>query len=99
MTSPLCRFHAVAMVLGFALSLGLSPWASAAPACISRDEVGMTDAAGVQAPGGIGGTGARPGGTGGTGIDYDDGGVGGSGAPQQLRPGGTGGTGMPIGSP
>ncbi|WP_442109688.1 DUF5666 domain-containing protein [Pseudomonas sp. NUPR-001] len=99
MTSPLRRFHTVAMVLGFALSLGLPSWASAAPACISRDEVGMTDAAGVQAPGGIGGTGARPGGTGGTGIDYDDGGVGGSGAPQQLRPGGTGGTGMPIGSP
>ncbi|TDF79057.1 DUF5666 domain-containing protein [Pseudomonas sp. H9] len=99
MITPLCRVRSVAIALGFALSLGLPSWGSAAPACMSRDELGMTDATGLQAPGGIGGTGARPGGTGGTGIDGDNGGVGGSGAPLQKRPGGTGGTGMPLGSP
>jgi hypothetical protein len=99
MISPLRRFHAAALVLGFVLNLGVSSWGSAAPVCVSRDEIGMTDAAGLQFPGGTGGTGARPGGMGGTGIQGDNGGVGGSGAPILQRPGGTGGTGAPIGAP
>ncbi|WP_422422311.1 DUF5666 domain-containing protein [Pseudomonas sp. GZD-222] len=99
MIRPLRRLHAVAIVLGLALTLGFPAWVGAAPACISRDEVGMAGATELQSPGGTGGTGVRPGGTGGTGIQSDNGGVGGTGAPIQQRPGGTGGTGTPIWSP
>jgi hypothetical protein len=53
----------------------------------------MAGAAGLQFPGGIGGTGARTGGVGGTGVRSENGGVGGTGAPLPQRPGGTGGTG------
>lgn len=56
---------------------------AAAPVCVSRDEMGMAGAAGLQFPGGMGGTGVR----------NENGGVGGTGAPVQQRPGGTGGTG------
>jgi hypothetical protein len=86
-------FSIVTLVLGFGLNLVTPAWVDAAPACVSRDEVGMSGASGLQFPGGIGGTGAKTGGVGGTGIHAENGGVGGTGAPLQQRPGGTGGTG------
>ncbi|EOG3621506.1 DUF5666 domain-containing protein, partial [Pseudomonas putida] len=72
---------AVTFALVFGLNLIAPAEVVAAPVCVSRDEVGMAGAAGMQFPGGVGGTGARAGG------------VGGTGAPLQQRPGGTGGTG------
>ncbi|WP_433740268.1 DUF5666 domain-containing protein [Pseudomonas putida] len=84
-------FSAVTLVLG--LNLVMPAWVDAAPVCVSRDEVGMSGASGMQFPGGVGGTGAKTGGVGGTGIQSENGGVGGTGAPLQQRPGGTGGTG------
>ncbi|MGH8485984.1 MAG: DUF5666 domain-containing protein, partial [Pseudomonas sp.] len=65
MTRFLHRFRAAA-VIALALVLGLPSWGQAAPACVSRDEVGMSGGAGLQFPGGTGGTGAMPGGVGGT---------------------------------
>jgi hypothetical protein len=92
--TPLARcLSLVALALGFGLSLVAPAEVVAAPVCVSRDEVGMAGAAGLQFPGGTGGTGARTGGVGGTGVRSDNGGVGGTGAPLQQRPGGTGGTG------
>ncbi|MGJ7518529.1 DUF5666 domain-containing protein [Pseudomonas baetica] len=95
---PLKRcVSAVTLALGLGLTLVIPAWVDAAPACISRDEVGMSGASGLQFPGGVGGTGAKAGGVGGTGIHSDSGGVGGTGAPLQQRPGGTGGTGAVAG--
>ena len=83
----------VTLALGCGLNLLLPAEVTAAPLCVSRDEVGMAGAAGWQFPGGTGGTGASTGGVGGTGVRDENGGVGGTGAPI-LRPGGTGGTGI-----
>lgn len=83
-------FSAVTLVLGLWLNPVAPAWVDAAPACISRDEVGMAGAAGLQFPGGTGGTGAKVGGVGGTGVSSD---TGSTGAPVRQRPGGTGGTG------
>ncbi|WP_060510151.1 DUF5666 domain-containing protein [Pseudomonas sp. NBRC 111124] len=92
--TPLARhLGIVALVLGLSLSLLAPAEVTAAPVCVSRDEVGMAGAASLQFPGGTGGTGARTGGVGGTGVRSENGGVGGTGAPIQQRPGGTGGTG------
>ena len=91
------RLRTFVLAQCLALLAGIPTFALASPACVSRDEVGMAGASQLQAPGGIGGTGAKPGGVGGTGID--NGGVGGTGAPTRQRPGGIGGTGVvcPIG--
>ncbi len=93
MTSLARCLSVVTLVLGFGLNLVAPAEVAAAPVCVSRDEVGMAGAAGLQFPGGIGGTGARTGGVGGTGVRSENGGVGGTGAPLPQRPGGTGGTG------
>ena len=93
------RAHTFIAVLGLLSGLGFCSLGNAAPACVSRDEIGMAGASSLQFPGGTGGTGVRSGGVGGTGIQSDNGGMGGSGAPIQQRPGGTGGTGAPIWSP
>lgn len=93
MTSLARCLSVVALALGFGLNLVAPAEVAAAPVCVSRDEVGMAGAAGLQFPGGMGGTGARTGGVGGTGVRSENGGVGGTGAPQPQRPGGTGGTG------
>ena len=82
--TPLTRcLRAVAVALVLGLNLASPTEVVAAPVCVSRDEVGMAGATGLQFPGGTGGTGARS----------ENGGVGGTGAPLPQRPGGTGGTG------
>jgi len=93
MTSFARCLSVVTLILGFGLNLMAPGQVVAAPVCVSRDEVGMAGAAGLQFPGGIGGTGARTGGVGGTGVRSENGGMGGTGAPLPQRPGGTGGTG------
>ncbi|MCA4079377.1 DUF5666 domain-containing protein, partial [Pseudomonas kurunegalensis] len=83
MTSLARCLSAITLALVFGLNLMAPAEVAAAPVCVSRDEVGMAGAAGVQFPGGTGGTGVRS----------ENGGVGGTGAPHPQRPGGTGGTG------
>ena len=77
MTVKLRLIRAIALVLG----LGLASVLQAAPACVSQNDAGTSEVPVIQAPGGTGGTGATPGGMGGTGIDTDNGGIGGTGAP------------------
>lgn len=93
MTVKLRLIRAIALVLG----LGLANVLQAAPACVSQNDAGTSEVPVIQAPGGIGGTGAAPGGMGGTGIDTDNGGIGGTGAPLKKSPGGIGGTGAVAG--
>lgn len=83
MTALVRCLSAVTLALVFGLNLMAPAEVAAAPVCVSRDEVGMAGAAGMQFPGGTGGTGVRS----------ENGGVGGTGAPHPQRPGGTGGTG------
>ncbi|MFV0933071.1 DUF5666 domain-containing protein [Pseudomonas jessenii] len=93
MTVKLRLIRAVALVLG----LGLASVLQAAPACVSQNDAGTSEVPVIEAPGGTGGTGATPGGMGGTGIDTDNGGIGGTGAPLKKSPGGIGGTGAVAG--